>query len=92
MKAKVEKLTQISDVLTDKQLPDGKIGQKIRQQRELERDTKKGVAARNKKFKDFDEWLTRQETINNTRDGSGENIPYVNIERVVTISKDGKIV
>lgn len=91
MRAKVEKLEQISDVLTDKQLPDGVIGKKLRQQRELERDTKKGAAARNKKFKDFDEWLDRQELINNTRQGAGDDIPYVSINRLVATTKDGKL-
>jgi hypothetical protein len=91
MKAKVDKLEQVTDVLTDKQFPDGKIGQKLRQQRELERDSKKGIASRNKKFKDFDDWLDRQELINNTRDGAGEEVPFVTIRRLIATNKDGRL-
>jgi hypothetical protein len=91
MKAKVDKLEQISDVLTDKQLPDGKIGEKLRKQRDLERDPKKGAASRNKKFKEFDQWLDRQELINNSRQGAGDDIPYVSINRLVATTKDGKL-
>jgi hypothetical protein len=91
MKAKVDKLEKISDVLTDKQLPDGKIGEKLRRQRDLERDTKKGAAARNKKFKEFDEWLDRQELINNSRQGAGDEVPYVKITRLVATTKDGRL-
>jgi hypothetical protein len=91
MKARVDKLETISDVLTEKQLPDGVIGKKLRQQRELERDSKKGVTARNKKFKDFDIWLDRQEEINNNRGNAETEIPFVKIQRLVAIDPKGKL-
>lgn len=91
LKRKVENLEKVSDVLTGKDLPEGKIGERIKRQREIDKSLVTGKKSRDKKYKAFDEWLTRQQYINNTV-GMDNGAPAVRLKRKVVYvkSQDGK--
>ncbi len=91
IKRKVEQLESVADVLTGKDIPQGKIGDRIRRQQELDKQyTGATVAKRDKRYKKFDEWLVRQQRINNIRDDEENLVPYVRLRRLTLIERDKK--
>jgi hypothetical protein len=68
LRRKVEGITDLSEVLAGKKPVGGKIGEKLKKQKDLEKDLKQGKALRDKKFKKFDEWCNRIEGINNNHE------------------------
>lgn len=82
MKLKVDNLLKVTDVLTGKDIPEGKIGDKIRAQKQLELSLEGGKKIRDKKFKKFDEWLLRAQRLNNEVKGENrKDVPRVEIKR-----------
>jgi hypothetical protein len=83
LKSQVDKTIEISDILAGKKDVGGKLGVKVKKQREKEADLNLGKAARLAKFKAFDEWLTRMEKINNLTSET-----KVKLQRAVFVDKD----
>jgi hypothetical protein len=91
IKARVDRLDSVTDVLTGKEIPNGKVGEKIKALKELDKSPDgEAKTRRDKKFKKFDEWLVRQQKLNNVRDEAGDEVPYVQIKRTVRIEVDKK--
>lgn len=91
LKAKVDRLDTVTDVLTGREIPEGKLGEKIKALKELDTNPD-GIAKvrRDKKFKRFDEWLAREQKLNNIRDEAGDEVPYVRLRRSVRVQQNEK--
>lgn len=91
IKAKVDRLDSLTDVLTGKELPSGKVGEQLRALQLIDKNADGlSKARRDKKYKKFDEWLVRQQFLNNVRDGAGGEVPYVRLRRSIQITTDNK--
>ncbi len=68
LRNKVDKITDLSEVLAGKKPVGGRIGKKLEKQKDLESDLKLGQKARDKKFKTFDKYCERLENIANNHE------------------------
>jgi dihydrodipicolinate reductase len=68
LRKKVDKITDLSEVLAGKKPVGGRIGKKIAKQKDLESDLKLGAKIRDKKFKTFDKYCERLENIANNHE------------------------
>lgn len=65
IKKKVDHTLEMADVLSGKKPVGGKLGKKLEKEKALEADLKGGKQLRDKKFKDFDKFNRRIESIVN---------------------------
>ncbi len=65
LRKQVDHTIEMSEVLAGKKPVGGKIGQKLKNKKDIESDLKKGKALRDKKFKQFDAYCDRIEAIAN---------------------------
>lgn len=61
----IDNTLEVSDVLSGRKNIGGKLGTKLKQKQEDEKDIVKGKEARKKKFKQFDNWCERTEEVVN---------------------------
>jgi len=65
LRKKVNTITDLSEVLAGKKPVGGRVGAKLKKQKEVEADLKLGKTLRDKKFKAFDAFCTRTQAIAN---------------------------
>ncbi|MBW4568047.1 MAG: hypothetical protein KME31_08490 [Tolypothrix carrinoi HA7290-LM1] len=95
LRKKVDKITDLSEVLSGKKPLGGKIGDKIKKQKDVESDLKLGQKARDKKFKAFDAYCRRLESIaNNHQEETKDNKHKIKIRRtsIVNPKEPNKII
>ncbi len=65
----VNQTLEMSEVLAGRKQPGGTIGKRLKQQQLDELDISKGKVGRSKKFREFDNYLERMESIANPETG-----------------------
>ncbi len=87
LRDKVDKITDLSEVLAGKKPIGGKIGEKLKKQKDVESSLKLGQKARDKKFKAFDAYCTRLEAIaNNHKEETKDNKHKIKIKRISIVN------
>ncbi|MGI8502048.1 MAG: hypothetical protein ACR2LR_13055 [Hassallia sp.] len=87
LRNKVDKITDLSEVLAGKKPVEGKIGAKLKKQKDIEGDLKLGQKARDKKFKVFDAYCTRLEAVaNNHQEETKDNKHKIKIKRISIVN------
>jgi hypothetical protein len=87
LRNKVDKITDLSEVLSGKKPVEGKIGEKLKKQKDIESDLKKGQAIRDKKFKEFDAYCARIEAIANNHEEETKTTKHkIKIKRATIVN------
>lgn len=87
LKSKVDQTIEMSEILAGKQPVGGKIGEKLKKQKEEENNLKTGQKARDKKFKTFDAYCNRLQSIaNNHEEETKDKKHKIKIKRISIVN------
>lgn len=87
LKKQVDHTLEMSEILAGKKPIGGKVGDKLKQQKDEEFDLKKGQKLRDKKFKQFDTYCDRLENVvNNFEEETKDKKRRIKIKRTSIVN------